>query len=568
MNFFKQHITNLLIKIIKNTNLQKNDIIKLLEVPPDKDLGDFSFPCFELAKRYKKSPTQISEELKNKIPKSKLIKKIEIKNGYINFFIEEKELISYTLNNIQKNKQKYGSSNTGKKRLVMIEYSSPNTNKPLHLGHVRNNVLGMSLSNLYEFSGYRIIKTSLVNDRGIHICKSMLAYMKYGKNKIPDKKPDHFVGDFYALFTLMSKENPGLELEAQELLKKWESKDKKTLALWKKMNSWVYKGFEETYKIIGSRFDKTYYESKIYEKAKEIVSNGLKKGIFKKENDTITANLSRFNLPNKILMRSDKTSLYITQDIYLAILKFKQYKLFKSIYVVANEQNLHFKQLFTILNMLGYKWYNDCYHLSYGYVLLPSGKMKSREGTVIDADNLIAEMKSMAKNELLKRYKLSAKELERRSVLIALAAIKFFFLKYETFKDIVFNPEESISFEGETGPYIQYTYARANSILKKSKNKTQKYKPELLNKKEEIDIIDTLSKFPDTVEEAVLNYKPSLIAHYLINLCQQFNEFYQKHPVLKAEKQLRNARLLLVIATKQTILNASELLNIDLLEKM
>lgn len=450
----------------------------------------------------------------------------------------------------------------------MIEYSSPNTNKPLHLGHVRNNVLGMSLSNLYEFSGYRIIKTSLVNDRGIHICKSMLAYMKYGKNKIPDKKPDHFVGDFYALFTLMSKENPGLELEAQELLKKWESKDKKTLALWKKMNSWVYKGFEETYKIIGSRFDKTYYESKIYEKAKEIVSNGLKKGIFKKENDTITANLSRFNLPNKILMRSDKTSLYITQDIYLAILKFKQYKLFKSIYVVANEQNLHFKQLFTILNMLGYKWYNDCYHLSYGYVLLPSGKMKSREGTVIDADNLIAEMKSMAKNELLKRYKLSAKELERRSVLIALAAIKFFFLKYETFKDIVFNPEESISFEGETGPYIQYTYARANSILKKSKNKTQKYKPELLNKKEEIDIIDTLSKFPDTVEEAVLNYKPSLIAHYLINLCQQFNEFYQKHPVLKAEKQLRNARLLLVIATKQTILNASELLNIDLLEKM
>jgi arginyl-tRNA synthetase len=565
MNFFKEKIVSLLTKY---SGLEKLELTRLLEIPPEKSLGDFSLPCFELAKKFKKSPVMIAEELQSKIPKNKIISRLETKNGYLNFFINKEESTKYILKEVLSKKNKYGSSTIGKKRPVMIEYSSPNTNKPLHLGHVRNNVLGMSLSNILEMQGYKVIKSCLVNDRGVHICKSMLAYMKYGENKLPDKKPDHFVGDFYVLFSKKLQESPELEKEALELLNKWEQGDKKTIALWKKMNSWVYKGFNETYKDIGSSFDKIYYESQMYNKGKDIVFKGLKDNKFKEEEGAIIADLSKYNLPNKVLIRSDKTSLYITQDIYLAKLKFEQYKLYKSIYVVGNEQLLHFKQLFSILDLLGELWYKDCFHLSYGYVSLPSGRMKSREGTVIDADDLIKDLTNIARNELIKRHKLPPKELERRARIIALGAIKFFFIKYETFKDFVFDPQESLSFEGETGPYIQYTYARANSILRKNKTQIKAYNSKELIEKEEIDLVDKLSNFKDIIEEASISYKPSLVAHYLIELCQQFNEFYQKCPVMDSKKGVKEARITLVKSTIQVISNASIALNMPLLNEM
>ena len=565
MNFFKE---KLILLLTKYSGLESLEIVKLLEVPREKTLGDFSLPCFELAKKFKKSPVMIAEEIQLKIPKNKILSKIETKNGYLNFFINKEESTKYTLNEILSKKNKYGSSTIGKKKPIMIEYSSPNTNKPLHLGHVRNNVIGMSLSKILEMEGYRVIKSCVINDKGVHICKSMLMYIKYGQNKLPDKKPDHFVGDFYVLFSKKLQEYPELEKEALELLNKWEQGDKKTLELWKKMNSWVYKGFNETYKEIGSSFDKLYYESQIYNKGKEIIFKGLKNNKFKEEDGAIIADLSKYNLPNKVLIRSDKTSLYITQDIYLAKLKFEQYKLYKSIYVVGNEQILQFKQLFSILDLLGESWYKNCIHLSYGYVSLPSGRMKSREGTVIDADNLIKDLTDIARNELIKRHKLSPKELERRSKIIAIGSIKLFFIKYETYKDFVFDPQESLSFEGETGPYIQYTYARANSILRKNKMQIKSYNPKELIEKEEIDLVDKLSNFKDIVEEASISYKPSLVAHYLIELCQQFNEFYQKCPVMESKKGLKEARIMLVKAAIQVINNSSNLLNIPLLDEM
>lgn len=565
MNFYKEKLITTINRSIK---LQKDLLRRLMEVPPDKTLGDFSLPCFELSKQFKKAPIDLANELKEKLKKQDFIDRVEANNGYLNFFLNKNKMSEFTLKNVLSKKNNYGKTNLGKNKKVMVEYSSPNTNKPLHLGHVRNDLLGMSISKILEFNGYKVIKSSVINDRGIHICKSMLAYLKWGDNKKPDQKPDHFVGSFYVLYSQKAKENPILEDEAQELLKKWESGDKKTIELWKKMNSWVYQGFKETYKMLGSKFDKVYYESKIYKKGKEIVLGKLKKGIFNKEDGAIIVNLSKFNLPNKILIRSDKTSLYITQDIYLAILKFKTFKLRKSVYVVGNEQNLHFKQLFAILNLLGFKWYKDCYHLSYGYVSLTSGRMKSREGTIVDADTLIENMTELAKIELEKRNKLKKTELERRAKIIALGAIKFFFLKYETFKDFVFDPKESISFEGETGPYVQYTYARSYSILKKHKGKINNFNTRLLEKEEEISLIKTIYNFPEATNEAVLNYKPSIISRYIIVLCQQFNEFYQKYPVLNVENNLKISRIALVLATNQVISNACKLLNIELLEKM
>ncbi len=565
MNFFKDYI----IKSIISTNIVSEQQIKdFIETPPDKNLGDYSLPCFRLSKELKRSPYQIAEEIKSKIKIDSIITNIENKNGYLNFYIDKKELTSRTLKEISTKKNYYGSNKNGNNNLIMIEYSSPNTNKPLHLGHIRNNLIGMSMSRIYEFSGYKTIKSCVVNDRGIHICKSMLAYQKWGKNKKPNKKPDHFVGDFYVLFSKKVQENPSLEEAAQELLRKWEQHDKKTIDLWKKMNKWVYQGFNKTYKILGSEFDKIYYESDFYEKGKDIVLKGLEDHKLIEKDGAILVDLSQFNLPNKILMRSDKTSLYATQDIYLTQLKFKEYPLKKSIYVVGNEQDMYFQQLFATLKVLGYEWYKDCHHLSYGYVSLPSGRMKSREGTVIDADNLIEKLTMLAEKELKKRQKLSSLELKKRSIKISLAAIKYFFLKYETLKDFIFDPKTSLSFEGETGPYIQYSYARLNSIIKKSRLKNPKYNSKYLTSEQESDLINHLYNFPEIIVESTNNCKPSLIARYLMDLCQKSNEFYQKCPVIDAEENLKNPRLALINSTKQVIKNCCYLLNIPLLESM
>ena len=566
MEKFKQELIRIL---VAETKLDKNQIESIIETPPDPKLGDFAFPTFSLAKIYKKNPNEIAQDLARKFEINKNITKIEVKGPYLNFFINRKELAKQTLTRILKEKEKYGSEKK-KKIQIMVEFCSPNTNKPLHLGHLRNIFIGQSISRIYEFLGYGVKRTCIVNDRGIHISKSILAYKKFGKGKQPDKKPDKFVGEFYVKYNQAVKQNLAIEQEAQELLQKWEQGDKQTIKLWKMMNSWVYKGFEQTYKELGVKFDKLYYESQIYKKGKDIIMKGLKYGIFKKEEGAIVAELEKYNLPNKVLIRADGTSIYMTQDIYLAEKKFADFPIKESIYVVGNEQNMHFKQLFKILELLGYKWAKHCHHLNYGMVYLPEGRMKSREGTVVDADDLIAEVRDLAKREITKRHKnLTKKELEKRAKAIGDGALRFFILKIDPYKDMVYNPEESISFEGETGPYIQYTHARIASILRKHKGKTrQKINYSLLSEEIEENLIRQLSLFQDVINQTALHYKPSLLCRYLIELAQLFNEFYHKLPVLKAEDELRNSRIALILATKQVIQMGLSLLEIQAPEQM
>ncbi len=538
----------------------------ILEIP-DKQFGDIAFPCFALAKYRKKSPHLISHDLAVKLNSAlpKHIHAVTAEGPYVNFMLNKKNVASVVLTAIHTQKELYGSKQQKKK--IMVEFSSPNTNKPLHLGHVRNNALGDSIARIFAFLGNDVVKACLVNDRGIHICKSMLAYKKWGHSKNPDKKSDFFVGDFYVLFAKKAAENPELEQEAQEILRQWEKGDKETVALWKKMNQWVYDGFEKTYAQLGISFHKYYYESEIYTFGKEIVLNGLKKGIFFDKEGAIVAPLEDVGLPNKVLVRSDGTTIYMTQDIYLAQKKFHDYPLDLSIYVVGSEQNMHFHQLFAILKKLGYPWADSCYHLSYGMVNLPEGRMKSREGTVVDADAIIGEMITLAKEEISKRHpELPAVELQNRSRQVGLAALKFYMLKIDAAKDMIYNPKESISFEGETGPYVQYTHARICSILNKAKL------PEELNLngfgETENYLITMLEKFPAIVEDAAKHYRPSMITRYLLDLCQEFNSYYHDVPVLKAEEDVRNARLYLLSCIKTVLENGLGLLGIEAPDQM
>ena len=548
--------------IAKDTKLKKEDIEKLIEIPPSPELGDFAFPCFILAAKFKKNPVQIAQELAKKIHSNNL-EKVESKGPYINFFIN-KNLFAEQVLEIDENfgKQK----NKGK---IMVEFPSPNTNKPLHLGHLRNMSIGESVSRILEFSGSKIIRANLYNDRGVHICKSMLAYKKWGGKKTPEKekvKSDHLVGDFYVLFNKKLKENPKLDEEAQEMLRKWESGDKETIELWKKMNSWALSGFKETFKLIGLNFDKEYYESRIYRKAKEIVDLGIKKKVFRRKDDgAVIINLESENLGEKVILRADGTSIYITQDLYLAKLKDDEFNLDGSIYVVGNEQNYHFQVLFNILKRLEFKSASKLHHLSYGMVNLPEGRMKSREGNVVDADDLIEKMRDLAKHELKKRYKLNKKEMDSRALKIALASIKYMLLKIDIEKDMIFNPEEAISFEGDTGPYLQYTYARASSILKKSKTHKEKLKiPEL--SESEIKLIKELLNFKDISEQAEKNLSPHLIANYSFHLAQAFNEFYHSSKVIGSENEA--FRLELIKKFRIVMSNSLNLLGIDVLEEM
>ncbi len=392
----------------------------------------------------------------------------------------------------------------------------------------------MVVSNILEFSGYDVIRTAIINDRGVHICKSMYAYQEWGSGK-PDKKPDHFVGDFYVLFEQKLKENPALEEKIQEMLRKWEAGDKRTRALWKKMNAWVLKGMKETYKKFGSKFDFWTFESDIYDKAKPIIEEGLKKGIFFRNEKGDTVAKLEPALPNKVMLRADGTSIYITQDLVLAKMRFEKYKPDRLIHVVASEQNLHFQQLFRILELFGFSFAKKCYHLSYGLVNLPSGRMKTREGTVIDADDLIDEVTSLAKDEIRKREKgISKAKLEERAQAIALGAIKYFLLSTEPVKDILFDPKKAIAFEGDTGPYLQYTYARASSILRKSKKKA-KVKRGLSGK--EAEIAKKLSQFPEVVERCSQQMKPNFLANYLFELATVFNEFYHASRIIGSERE-------------------------------
>ena len=537
-----------------------------LEIPPDPSLGDYAFPCFSLSKQFKKSPNEIAQELARKIRLSDLIKRIEIKGPYLNFFINKAKLTQITLLEVNKLKEKYGSS-PDKDEKIMLEYSAPNSNKPLHVGHLRNTVLGMALSNILEFNGYKVLRVNLINDRGIHVSKSMLAYKKWGANKKPKIKPDHFVGNYYSMFE--KKSDKKLEKEAQDLLKKWESNDSETIKLWRKLNDWAIKGMKETYKRLGALFDIWYRESYFFDKTDIVLNLGSKKGIFTRDKTgAIVANLEKYNIPNKIIVRSDGTSVYITNDLALTPYKFDKEEVDRAIWCVASQQNNYFKQLFKILELLGYPWVKNCHHFSYGMVYLPEGKMSSREGNVVNADDLVNKVVDVSKKELKKRNKkISAKELNTRAEKIGLAAIKFYMLKVDAYRDMTFDWDSALDFEGETGTYLLYTYARAGSILRKAKTLKTKVKFDLLKEPIEQKIMHLLNKFPNVVKDAA-DYKPSLISRYLIDLSQAFNEFYHSCQILKEKAELRDARLLLTSCVKQVLKNGSNLLGIDVVEKM
>jgi len=500
----------------------------------------------------------------------------------------------YSVNRVNRN---YGKNKVKKGAPVVIEFSSPNTNKPLHLGHIRNNLLGWSVSEIVAAAGHPVVKVNLVNDRGIHICKSMLAWQKWGNGITPEnagEKGDKLVGDFYVRFDQeyknevnnliaegIEKKQAELEApllhEAKSLLKKWESEDEKVRDLWKTMNGWVYKGFENTYRRLGIEFDKTYYESETYLFGKKLVDEGLEKGIlFKKDDGSVWCDLSDEGLDEKLLLRADGTSVYMTQDLGTAQLRFDEYQPSDLIYVVGNEQNYHFEVLKLILKKLGRTWADHIKHLNYGMVELPHGKMKSREGTVVDADDLMDEMETTAKKmseELGKFDDFNAEESDVLYRMIGLGALKYFILKVDPKKTILFNPEESIDFNGHTGPFIQYTHARIRSVLRKADDQNINYKsskqvPENLEGKEK-NLLKILYDFPQVIRQAAENLSPALVANYVFDLAKEYNQFYHEHQILKEpEISTRNFRIGLSEFIGNTIQSAMELLGIDVPERM
>jgi arginyl-tRNA synthetase len=551
-----------------NVKLKDEEILSMLEVPKDSSNGDYSFPCFILSKIIRENPHEIAIDIVSRIgTPPEEIEDIQSVGPYVNFFINKKLESISLINKVKKEKDNFGKLKKSNKT-IMVEFPSPNTNKPLHLGHLRNMSIGESISRISEANGFKVKRVNLNNDRGIAICKSMAAYIEYATNDKPTKtrKGDHLVGDFYVKFNKESEKNPELEILSHRLLQKWEEGDKEVRRLWKDMNRWALDGFKETYKKFGIKFDKEYFESEIYKKGKDIILDGLKKGVFKKgKAGEIKIDLKKQKLGSKVLLRADGTSLYMTQDIYLAKKKFEDYDLEESIYVTGNEQEYHFKVLFYILDKLNIADKNKLKHLSYGMVNLPDGRMKSREGTVVDADDLIDNLQELVKKELKKRNKLSKKELEKRSLKIALAAIKYFLLKVDVKKDMAFNPRESISFDGDTGPYILYSYARASSILKKINKKPQLLIPENLEKKEK-ELIQQLLKYNKIVKDSYEQMNPALVANYSYKLAQIFNEFYHECPVMNSESE--SFRLHLVKTFRQVLKNSLDLLGIETIEEM
>ncbi|VAW24818.1 Arginyl-tRNA synthetase [hydrothermal vent metagenome] len=559
--------------------------------------GDITLVVFPLLRLSKKPPEQTANELGSfLVQNSEAISHFNVVKGFLNLVVVARYWIGQ-LNQASADPGFGFKTATGESKLVMVEYSSPNTNKPLHLGHIRNNLLGYSICKLLEANGYNVVKTNIVNDRGIHICKSMLAWQKWGNGKTPENtgiKGDHLVGDFYVRFDQefrkeveglmaagMSKEEaennaPSL-IEARELLRKWEAKDPETVELWKMMNKWVYDGFDVTYKELGVDFDKIYYESETYLAGKEEVLKGLRKGIFyRKEDNSVWADLSEEGLDQKLLLRSDGTSVYMTQDIGTAKMRFDDYPIDKMIYVVGNEQNYHFQVLSILLDKLGFEWGRDLYHFSYGMVELPSGKMKSREGKVVDADDLLEEMFGVAKRmseELGKLENLSDEETVETYKKIAKGALKYFILKVDPRKNMLFNPEESIDFNGKTGPFIQYTYARIKSVLRKAEEEGGKIPQESgmisnIGEKEKI-VLKRIAQFPGVVNEAAENFSPAIVANYCYELVKEFNQFYHDYPILKVEdNERRDFRLVLSKVVAEVVSKSMGLLGIQMPERM
>jgi len=567
--------------------------------------GNLTLVVFPFLKMSKKKPEDTAQELgEYLLAHCNVIAKFNVVKGFLNLVIAPAAWIAL-LNDINADEQFGEKSITDASPLVMVEYSSPNTNKPLHLGHVRNNLLGWSLAKIMEANGNKVVKTNIVNDRGIHICKSMLAWQKWGNGATPEstgKKGDHLIGDYYVAFDQhyraeckalaeqfradglsedeaekRAKDEAPLIKEAHEMLVKWEQGDKEVRALWKMMNDWVYEGFDETYKMMGVGFDKIYYESDTYLEGKAKVEEGLKKGLFfRKPDGSVWADLSDEGLDQKLLLRADGTSVYMTQDIGTADMRFKDYSIDQMIYVVGNEQNYHFQVLSILLDRLGFKWGKELVHFSYGMVELPNGKMKSREGTVVDADELMSEMIASAKRtsgELGKFADMTDSERNEIARIVGLGALKYFILKVDARKNMLFNPEESIDFNGNTGPFIQYTYARIRSIMRKAEAEGLVLPETLaddmpLNDKE-VELVQKLNNFGVVVEQAGKDYSPNGIANYCYELTKDFNQFYHDYSILNAENNAtKTVRLMLAKNVAKVIKNGMDLLGIEVPERM
>ena len=566
--------------------------------------GNLTLVVFPFVKAAKKSPEQTAQEIGEYLQEHcEAVEKFNVVKGFLNLSMGDGAWIQL-LNAIDSDEHYGEKSATDDSPLVMIEYSSPNTNKPLHLGHVRNNLLGWSLAQIMQANGNKVVKTNIVNDRGIHICKSMLAWLKYGNGETPEtsgKKGDHLIGDYYVAFDKhyreevkelqtkfeaegmtteeaekKAKEEAPLIKEAHDMLVKWEQNDPEVRALWEKMNSWVYAGFDETYKKMGVSFDKIYYESQTYLKGKAKVEEGLAKGLFERHDDnSVWADLTNEGLDQKLLLRSDGTSVYMTQDIGTAEMRFQDYPIDKMIYVVGNEQNYHFQVLSILLDRLGFKWGKELVHFSYGMVELPNGKMKSREGTVVDADDLMDLMVEDAYKTSMDLGKFDdMTEDERKEIarIVGMGALKYFILKVDARKNMLFNPEESIDFNGNTGPFIQYTHARIRSILRKSADTAANATLNALNSTlsdKEIELIQKMSEYGAAVEQAGKDYSPSGIANYCYELTKVFNQFYHDYSILNEEDEAKKATRLVIARNVAKILkNGMRLLGIEVPERM
>ncbi len=551
----------------------------ITETPPNPDFGDIGFPMFPFARHFKTSPANIASSVAEALKDAGMPGDIRTEGPYVNVFFYKKDTSAHILKMIEHEGDGYGRNSHLEGSRVMIEFSCPNTNKPLHLGHLRNDAIGISLANLFEANGAKVLKVNLINDRGIHICKSMIAYQKFGEGKTPESegiKGDHFVGRFYVRYANWEKEDETAIEQARKLLRKWEAGDQETNDLWKTMNQWAISGIEDTYAKTGVEFDTVYFESETYASGREQVVAGLENNVFTREDDgSVTIDLSDIDLDKRVLLRSDGTSLYVTQDIGTAILRYNDWPFDRLIYVVASEQEYHFRVLFHILKRLGYEWAENLFHYAYGLVHLPDGRMKSREGTVVDADDLLRMLQDLALKEIQEK----GRETEvdnpvNTAEAIARAAVNYYLLNVTPAKEMIFNPDESIAFNGNTGPYLQYTGARLCSMIRKFEERKSEFADgnvdtALIESGDEWEVMKLLGLYPSVVEDSAKDMNPTNLAVYLYNVAKLYSRYYHDNPVLHNENHnIVHTRIAIARAVVQVLKNGFTILGIPFLEKM
>lgn len=582
MNRYKQIWRELIRGAVEEESGKKLDPTDvIIEIPPRAELGDLAFPMFPYAPHLKTSPKDIARRVAERLRRndSAASAGIETRGPYLNIHLDRLSVTSDVIAEILKSVELYGRGESLKGQRIVLEFSCPNTNKPLHLGHLRNDALGMSIERILSSLGAQVLKVNLINDRGVHICKSMVAYQHFGDGITPEEreqKGDHLVGDFYVCFAEWAKENPNAEELARQMLKSWEQEDPKVRELWERMNRWAIEGIEETYKKTGVRFDKIYLESQTYLLGRKIVEAGLEKGVFYKESDaSVWIDLSAEKLDKKVLLRSDGTSLYLTQDLGTAVQRYQDWPFERMIYIVGNEQRYHFQVLFKVLELLGFHWAENLYHLAYGMVNLPEGKMKSREGTVVDADELIEDLERLAAKETFEKDRQAeAGDLRLTAEKIALGALNYYLLQPSPLKDMIFDPKESLSFSGSTGPYLQYTGARISSMLRKFNERKLEFqggvfKPELLTLPDEWLIVKQMASYPESVFQAARELNPSIVTAALFELAQTFSHYYHDNPVLHNEDlDLVVSRITLTQALRQVLANGMDLIGVPFLDRM